>query len=118
MTTTVAILRWPRRHGFPPPGDVGSRVANYLGGFFGWVWLAIIIIPIYYVVITSFKDQGAYFTQNPLGLPNPPTLAAYQSVIEAEIGRYFLKLGDRHHRGRGAARAVQLPGVVRDRPRR
>jgi raffinose/stachyose/melibiose transport system permease protein len=62
---------------------------NYLGGFFGWVWLAIIIVPVYYVVITSFKDQGAYFTQNPLALPNPPTLTAYQQVVEAGIIRYF-----------------------------
>jgi raffinose/stachyose/melibiose transport system permease protein len=62
---------------------------NYLGGFFGWVWLAIIIIPVYYVVVTSFKDQGAYFTQNPLALPNPPTLTAYQQVVEAGIIRYF-----------------------------
>jgi len=63
---------------------------NYLGGLFAWVWLVIIIIPIYYVVITTFKDQGAYFTQNPLALPNPPTLTAYQDVVEAGIGRYFL----------------------------
>jgi len=63
---------------------------NYLGGFFAWGWLAIIIIPIYYVVITTFKDQGAYFMQNPLALPNPPTLAAYQDVVAAGIGRYFL----------------------------
>jgi raffinose/stachyose/melibiose transport system permease protein len=62
---------------------------NYLGGFFGWVWLAIIFIPVYYIVITSFKDQGAYFTQNPLALPNPPTLTAYQQVVEAGIIRYF-----------------------------
>ena len=62
---------------------------NYLGGLFGWVWLAIIIIPIYYVVVTSLKDQGAYFTQNPLALPNPPTLTAYQQVVEAGIIRYF-----------------------------
>jgi raffinose/stachyose/melibiose transport system permease protein len=64
---------------------------NYLGGFFGWVWLAIItiIIPVCYVVITSFKDQGAYFTQNPLALPNPATLTAYQQVVEAGIIRYF-----------------------------
>jgi raffinose/stachyose/melibiose transport system permease protein len=62
---------------------------NYLGGFFGWVWLAIIIIPVYYVMVTSFKDQGAYFTQNPLALPNPPTLTAYQQVVEAGIIRYF-----------------------------
>jgi raffinose/stachyose/melibiose transport system permease protein len=66
----------------------GSR--NYLGGLFAWVWLAIIVIPIYYVVITTFKEQGSYFTQNPLALPNPPTLTAYQDVVEADIGRYFL----------------------------
>jgi raffinose/stachyose/melibiose transport system permease protein len=62
---------------------------NYLGGLFGWVWLAIIIIPIYYVVITTFKDQGAYFTQNPLAPPSPPTVTAYQQVVEAGIIRYF-----------------------------
>ena len=62
---------------------------NYLGGFFGWLWLAIIIIPIYYMVITSFKDQGAYFTQNPLALPSPPTMTAYREVVEAGIIRYF-----------------------------
>lgn len=63
---------------------------NYLGGLFGWLWLAVIIIPIYYVVITTFKDQGAYFTSNPLALPIPPTFTPYQQVVEAGIGRYFL----------------------------
>jgi raffinose/stachyose/melibiose transport system permease protein len=71
----------------------GTRVKgrnNYLGGLFGWIWLAIIILPIYYIVITSLKDQGAYFTSNPLSLPIPPTFAAYQQVIQAGIGTYFL----------------------------
>jgi raffinose/stachyose/melibiose transport system permease protein len=63
---------------------------NYLGGLFGWLWLAVIIIPIYYVVITTFKDQGEYFTSNPLALPIPPTFTPYQQVVEAGIGRYFL----------------------------
>jgi raffinose/stachyose/melibiose transport system permease protein len=90
MTTTVAtpVAAPPKVSSTRRRRVKGGR--NYLGGFFGWVWLAIIIIPIYYVVITSFKDQGAYFTQNPLALPNPPTLSAYQDVIEADIGRYFL----------------------------
>jgi raffinose/stachyose/melibiose transport system permease protein len=89
MTTTVATPVTA-----PPTASAARRRVkgrrNYLGGFFAWVWLAIIIIPIYYVVITTFKDQGAYFTQNPLALPNPPTLAAYKGVVEAGIGRYFL----------------------------
>ena len=63
---------------------------NYLGGLLGWIWLAIIILPIYYVVITTFKNQGDYFSSNPLSLPIPPTFAAYGQVIEAGIGRYFL----------------------------
>jgi raffinose/stachyose/melibiose transport system permease protein len=89
MTATVATpVTAPPRVSSARRRVKGRR--NYLGGFFAWVWLAIIIIPIYYVVITSFKDQGAYFTQNPLALPNPPTLSAYQDVIEADIGRYFL----------------------------
>jgi raffinose/stachyose/melibiose transport system permease protein len=89
MTTTVAtpVAAPPKVSSTRRRRVKGGR--NYLGGFFGWVWLAIIIIPVYYVVITTFKDQGAYFTQNPLALPNPPTLTAYQQVVEAGIIRYF-----------------------------
>lgn len=89
MTTTVAtpVAASPKVSSTRRRRVKGRR--NYLGGFFAWVWLAIIIIPVYYVVITTFKDQGAYFTQNPLGLPNPPTLTAYQQVVEAGIIRYF-----------------------------
>jgi raffinose/stachyose/melibiose transport system permease protein len=78
MSTTVAtpVTAPPRAASSRPRRVKGRR--NYLGGFFGWVWLAIIIIPVYYIVVTTFKDQGAYFTQNPLALPNPPTLTAYQ----------------------------------------
>ncbi|HJQ89620.1 MAG TPA: carbohydrate ABC transporter permease, partial [Propionibacteriaceae bacterium] len=89
MTTTVATpVAAPPRAPSAPRRIKGGR--NYLGGLFAWVWLAIIIIPVYYVVITSFKDQGAFFTQNPLALPSPPTFAAYLDVWEAGIGRYFL----------------------------
>jgi raffinose/stachyose/melibiose transport system permease protein len=70
----------------------GTRVKgrnNYLGGLLAWIWLAVIILPIYYIVVTTFKDQGAYFTSNPLSLPIPPTFTAYQQVIEADIVLYF-----------------------------
>ena len=84
MTTSVATR---------PARTSTTRVKgrnNYLGGLFGWLWLAVIIVPIYYVVITTFKDQGEYFTSNPLALPIPPTFTPYQQVVEAGIGRYFL----------------------------
>lgn len=63
---------------------------NYVGGLLGWIWLALIIVPIYYVVVTTFKNQGAYFTQNPFALPIPPTMTAYSEVFDAGIGRYFV----------------------------
>jgi raffinose/stachyose/melibiose transport system permease protein len=72
--------------------DTGSRGVgkpNLLAGFFGWFWLAVVIIPIYYVVVTSLKNQGDYFTSNPLALPIPPTIDAYQEVVANKIGTYF-----------------------------
>jgi raffinose/stachyose/melibiose transport system permease protein len=71
----------------------GTRVKgrrNYLGGLLGWIWLAVIILPIYFIVVTSFKSQGEYFTNNPLALPIPPNVTPYAEVIAKGIGRYFL----------------------------
>jgi raffinose/stachyose/melibiose transport system permease protein len=63
---------------------------NWLGGTAGWLWLVIVMVPIYWIVITSFKDQSAFFAQNPFALPAEPTLANYKLVIESDFPRYFL----------------------------
>lgn len=63
---------------------------NILGGLGGWLWLAIIILPIYYVVITSLKNQAGFFGSNPLAPPTEPTLANYQTVLEADFVQYFI----------------------------
>ena len=63
---------------------------NWLGGTFGWLWLVVVMLPIYWIVVTSFKDQSAYFTQNPFALPSAPTWANYKLVIESDFPRYFL----------------------------
>ena len=75
--------RAPRRR--PVSGDR----PNYLGGITSFLWLGIIIIPVYWVVITSFKPQSAYYSSNPL-LPAEPTLENYQAVLEADFLTYFL----------------------------
>jgi raffinose/stachyose/melibiose transport system permease protein len=63
---------------------------NWFGGSAGWVWLLIVMIPLYWIVITSFKDQTAYFSQNPFALPSEPTMTNYKLVIESDFPRYFL----------------------------
>ncbi|TQM12010.1 carbohydrate ABC transporter permease [Pseudonocardia kunmingensis] len=78
-----APARAPRRR------SAGADRPNYLGGLSGLLWLAIIIVPVYWVVITSFKPQSAYYTSNPM-LPAEPTLENYQAVIEADFLSYFV----------------------------
>jgi raffinose/stachyose/melibiose transport system permease protein len=63
---------------------------NWLGGALGWFWLAVVVVPLYWIVVTSFKDQSAYFVQNPLAPPQKWTLANYRLVIESDFPRYFL----------------------------
>jgi raffinose/stachyose/melibiose transport system permease protein len=70
--------------------DPATHRPNWLGGLAGWLWLAIIIIPIYWVVITSFKLQSNYYASNPLVPPSDPTLANYQFVLESGFVTYFV----------------------------
>ncbi len=62
---------------------------NVLGGILGWLWLAIIILPIYYIVITSFRSQAQFFTENPLLPPSEPTLDSYATVLNNDFALYF-----------------------------
>jgi raffinose/stachyose/melibiose transport system permease protein len=62
---------------------------NWFGGTFGWLWLLVVMLPIYWIVITSFKARSTYFATNPLVPPSEPTLANYQLVVESDFARYF-----------------------------
>jgi raffinose/stachyose/melibiose transport system permease protein len=67
-----------------------TRRPNWLAGAASWIWLAIVVVPIYWIVITSFKLQSDYYAENPLLPPSAPTLANYQLVIESDFIRYFI----------------------------
>ena len=81
----------PRRrtHDGARPARARRSRPNLLGALGGWIWLAIIILPIYYVVITSLKDQAGFFTTNPMAPPTEPTLANYELVLENDFALYF-----------------------------
>jgi raffinose/stachyose/melibiose transport system permease protein len=68
----------------------GAADLNWLGGATGWLWLLIVMVPIYWIVITSFKAQSAYFATNPLAPPSDVTFENYRLVIESNFSRYFI----------------------------
>lgn len=63
---------------------------NVIGGILGWVWLAVIILPIYYIVLTSLRQQSAFYSENPLLPPSQPTLQPYLTVLENDFLLYFM----------------------------
>jgi raffinose/stachyose/melibiose transport system permease protein len=89
----VATTQTPATTRATPGGPVRAhklRQLNWFGGLAGWIWLLIVLIPLYWIVITSFKDQSAYFSQNPFALPTAPTTENYRLVIESDFPRYFV----------------------------
>lgn len=62
---------------------------NVLGAVGGFGWLAVIIVPIYYVVITSLRSQQGFYATNALAPPTNPTLANYQLVLQNDFLRYL-----------------------------
>ena len=83
-TRPAPAARAPRRRSFRPLAR-----PNWLGGAASWVWLAIVVVPLYWIVITSLKLQRDYFTSNPFAPPADPTLANYGFVLKAGFVHYF-----------------------------
>jgi raffinose/stachyose/melibiose transport system permease protein len=63
---------------------------NWAAGGLGWVWLFVVMLPIYWIIITSLKTQDNYFVTNPLKPPANPTFDSYRLVVESDFLRYFL----------------------------
>lgn len=86
LTTPPRVAPADRRR---PAGRVARR-RNWLGGLAGWLWLAVVVIPLYWILITSFKAQSSYYTTNPLVPPSDPALENYRMVIDSDFIRYFI----------------------------
>ena len=72
------------------PAGRGSAGRNWLAGLAGWFWLAVVLIPLYWIVITSFKEQSDYYQSNAFRPPSNPTLDNYRVVLENDFVRYFV----------------------------
>lgn len=56
----------------------------------GWLWLAVVVIPIYWIIITSFKSQTTYYATNPLVPSGALTLDNYKLVLQSDFVQYFI----------------------------
>ncbi len=57
----------------------------------GWFWLAVVLVPLYWIVITSFKrPERLLRSTNPFAPPVNPTLDNYRLVLENDFVRYFV----------------------------
>ena len=65
------------------------RRVNPFGALGGLVWLAIVIIPLYWVVVTSLRSQAGFFGSSQLALPNPLTFGNYHLVLSSQFGTYL-----------------------------
>jgi raffinose/stachyose/melibiose transport system permease protein len=89
LDTTVGQTERPPR---PVTRSHGRRWAryNWLAGLAGWFWLAVILVPLYWIVITSFKAQSDYYQANAFVPPANPTLDNYRLVIQNDFLHYFV----------------------------
>ena len=65
----------------------GGRVTAFI---LATGWLVVVIAPIYYMVLASFRSQGTYLTANPWLPKGGLTLSEYGTVFGAGLGRYLV----------------------------
>jgi raffinose/stachyose/melibiose transport system permease protein len=75
--STGAGLRRPRA------GQVAAFVLATL-------WLVIVIAPLYYMILASFRTQGTYLTANPWVPSSGLSVGSYRTVFSAGLGHYLL----------------------------
>lgn len=62
----------------------------WLSGSLVAVWTIIVAFPLYFLVMTSFRQQSGYIVEGPLALPWPITFQNYLDVLNSQFMRYFV----------------------------
>jgi raffinose/stachyose/melibiose transport system permease protein len=65
---------------------------NLVGTVLGLLWLVIVLLPVYWMVITSVRHQAGYLTADPM-VPSKPTIAQYHRVIDVGFLGYLRNSG-------------------------
>jgi raffinose/stachyose/melibiose transport system permease protein len=68
----------------------GPRAGRLVAFILATVWLVIVIAPLYYMILASFRTQGTYLTANPWVPAGGLSVSSYHTVFVAGLGRYLL----------------------------
>jgi raffinose/stachyose/melibiose transport system permease protein len=68
----------------------GNRVGRGVALLLATVWLVIVVAPLYYMILASFRTQGTYLTANPWVPTGGLSASSYSTVFAAGLGTYLL----------------------------
>ncbi|MEU1338213.1 carbohydrate ABC transporter permease [Streptomyces sp. NPDC005827] len=54
------------------------------------LWTALVVVPLYWVVVTSLRGQADFTTGDPLAPPAHPSLANYRTVLAGDFTTYLV----------------------------
>lgn len=54
------------------------------------VWTALVVVPVYWLVVTSLRGSTDFTTASPLAPPAHPTLDNYRTVLDGGFTTYLL----------------------------
>ncbi|MFI6463226.1 carbohydrate ABC transporter permease [Streptomyces sp. NPDC050528] len=98
MSTTVTKSRPIATERPVPPTPARPVRRNPVPGFLrrtltsgaALFWTAIVVVPIYWLVVTSLRSQSDFTSDSPLALPSHPTLDSYRTVLDGDFTTYLL----------------------------
>ena len=70
----------------------GAQRPNWLGGAAGWLWLLIVILPIYWMFTTALKTPSMAVAIPPEWIPTELTLANFARLFRAAVSLHADKL--------------------------
>ena len=72
------------------PKSVAGVLRRVLTGGATLLWAALVVVPVYWLVVTSLRSRADFTTDSPLALPGHPTLDSYRTVLDGGFATYLL----------------------------
>src|SRR5213595_1700296 len=63
---------------------------NWIAGVLSATWLAIVVLPLYMVLVTSVRTQSAYLSEGALQPPTGLTLSNYGRTLRLGFGEFLM----------------------------